>query len=232
MNRYLIFSLLAIFLSGCAVHSPMSEMLMFQQKEGYNGKTYKSRYSHSIVSVTSNLHSPARINKYAEQQEPTRSDRRYNYNTAPTILTNLIFMSEHSDRFAFSVGVGNNIGIDATAKVYEDLFLSGAASLASSPQGQIILQKRLLDGTPTGLSVGISYQRNSLYVPIDGAGCGFCFPSEDFGTNSVGIRTVGLLAPPSQYGKSAFFLHFTGSINYNMSIEMVYPKIGISLGIY
>ena len=231
MRLFIPFTIV-FMLSGCATHAPMSEMLMFQQKEDYDGKIYQSRYSHSILSLTINLYSPEAVNIYAEKRDPTGNDTQYDYRYATSLMTNAIFMSDQTKNFAVSLGFGNDIGIDATIKLFNKTYLSSAIDVLNDQQGQIIIQRRILDGTPTGLSLGVTYQRNYQYVAIDGVSCGFCFPSEEFFTNSVGFRTVGIVAPPSRYGKSSFFLYVTGSVNYDLTIETVYPKIGFSLGFY
>lgn len=230
--RALISFIIVFVITGCAVHSPMSEMLMFQQKEDYEGRKYRSRYSHSLLTFTANLYPADAVNSYTEGIDPTGEDSRYDYRTATSLMTNAIFMSDRSDNIAVSLGIGNDVGIDATIKLINDMYLSGSADIFSE-QGQIIIQKRLFDGTPAGMSLGVTYQRIYQYVPIDGKfGCGFCFPSEEFFSNSIGIRTVGILAPPSRYGKSAFFLYATGSINYDLTIRTLYPKVGFSIGFY
>jgi hypothetical protein len=210
----------------------MSEMLMFQEKKDSSGKTYQSRYSHSIISYGIELYSPKVLNEYAEERYPTSNDNRYDYRNATTLMTNAIFMSDKTDRIAFSVGLGTNIGLDATAKLFDKTYLTTAIDILNSQQGQVILQNRIFDGNPIGLSLGLSYQRNHQYVQIDGVRCGLCFPSEEFFTHSIGLRSVGLISAPSYDGSPALFIYVMGSVNYDVTMDTIYPKIGFSLGLY
>lgn len=232
MRSIIYLGIVSFLLFGCAIHSPMSEMIMFHEKEDRYGRKYDSRYSHSVASVTTNLYSSKVINEYAEVNYPTGEDTQYDYASAATIMTSAIFMADGTNNFAVSLAIGNNFGLDATAKLFGRTYLTGALSIGPRSQGLIVLQQRLKDGNPFGLSLGLIYQRNYQYVPIDGVSCGFCFPSEEFYTNSIGIRSVGLMAPPQGYGDSKFFLYMTGSINYDITMETFYPKIGFALGLY
>lgn len=221
----------AIFFSGCAVHSPMSEMLMFQEKKANNGETYKARYSHSLAGVTNNIYSESSVIDYAKKEGMGNADTEYNHQSLPAIMTNFIFMSDKIDRIAASIGVGGSLGADVTLRLYKDWYVSGVMVLPDSKAGQIILQKRITNSTYTGLSVGITYQREYQYLGVENVDC-FCFPSDDFYTRSAGIRTVLLLTAPSGYGESGTFVHLTGSINYDITMETVFPKLGFSIGLY
>jgi hypothetical protein len=155
----------------------------------------------------------------------------YNHQSLPTIMTNFIFMSNKIDRVAASVGVGGSLGADVTLRLYKDWYVSGVVTLPHSEAGQVILQKRIKNGATSGLSVGVTYQREYQYLGIKNVDC-FCFPSDNFYTRSVGLRAVALLAPPSEYGESSFFVYFTGSLNYDITMETVFPKVGFSIGLY
>lgn len=226
-----IICLTVIFFSGCAVHSPMSEILMFQEKEASNGKTYKARYSHSLAGITNNIYSESAVIKYAQKEGMGSTDTEYNHQSLPAIMTNFIFMSDKIDRIAASIGVGGSLGADVTLRLYKDWYVSGVMVLPDSEAGQIILQKRIKNGPATGVSIGVTYQREYQYLGVKNVNC-FCFPSDDFYTRSVGFRTVALLSAPSEYGKSGTFVHLTGSINYDITMETIFPKVGFSIGLY
>ena len=222
----------AIFFSGCAVHSPMSEMLMFQEKKTFNGETYKARYSHSLAGITNNIYSESAVINYAQKEGMGSTDTEYNHQSLPAIMTNFIFMSDKIDRISASIGVGGSLGADVTLRLYKDWYVSGVMVLPDSEAGQVILQKRIKNGPATGVSVGVTYQREYQYLGIENVDCGFCFPSDDFYTRSVGLRTVAVLAPPSEYGESSVFVHLTGSVNYDITMETIFPKVGFSVGLY
>jgi len=208
----------------------MSEMLMFHKKKALNGEKYTARYSHAVLNIASDLYPAHAVNTYTAQKEHHNTSR-YRYSNYPTIMTNAIFMAANNDRVALSVGVGNNFGADATLRLLGQTYLTG--TIDAYRQGQVILQERLLDGNFLGLSLGASYIRNYQYVEEDiDTDCTLCFPHTEYYTHSFGIRAVGLFAPPANYGKSKFFIHVTGSINYDTGIKVVYPRIGIAFGVY
>ncbi|MDZ7659042.1 hypothetical protein [Fodinibius sp.] len=226
-----IIFLSVIFFSGCAVHSPMSEMLMFQEKKAYNGETYRARYSHSLAGVTNNIYSESAVINYAKKEGMGGADTEYNHQSLPAITTNFIFMSDKIDRIAASIAVGSSLGADVTLRIYKHWYVSGVMTLPRFEAGQVILQKRIKKGPATGVSIGATYQREYQYLGIENVDC-FCFPSDDFYTRSVGLRAVALVAPPSEYGESGVFVHFTGSLNYDITMETLFPKVGFSVGLY
>lgn len=94
--------------------------------------------------------------------------------------------------------------------------------------GGLILQRRLLDGNPVGLSLGVTYIRNYQRV----GDLGFLSNYSEFYTSSAGIRTVVFLSSRSVYGSSQLFLYGTGSINYDFNVKVIYPKVGVAMGFY
>lgn len=205
---------------------------MFQEKETLDGKPYKAKYSHAIASITTNVYPKNEIEDYAYQKRTLSEEYTYDYNPARTVATHAIFMTDDTDNFGLSVAIGNAFGMDATINLIGNLYVTGAITNFENPQGQIIVQQRLLDGNPVGLSLGATFLKNYHYVDIDGVDCSFCFSSEEFYTASAGIRAVLSLSAPSSYETSRPFLYATGSFNYDFNMDIYYPKIGIALGIY
>lgn len=231
LHAILLFNLIFI-LSGCAVHSPMSEMLMFQKKKGFDGRYYRARYSQTLISSTTNLYPKRPIEQYARKLHPESTGESYDYSPAQTFTTNAILLSDKTDKFAVSLAMGNVLGIDATARIWGNLYFTGTISGYEKAQGQLIVQERILDGNPVGLSVGATYLRNYNMVYTGGSGCTFCYPSTDFYTHSIGIRSLIMLTPASPYGLGRPFLYATGSYNYDITMDLFYPRIGIALGFY
>lgn len=207
----------------------MSEMLMFQEKETSDGRLYKARYSHALLSLTSDFYPKSKIEAAAQERNPNEP---YNYGPSGTLATHAIFLSDKNDKFAVSVALGNAVGVDATVRLIDNTYLTGVFTSLEHPQAQLIIQQRLVDGNPFGFSLGATVLRNYQVVAINEGDCIFCYPSTDFYTTSAGIRTVLTLSPkpPAKVGKP--FLYMTGNINYDFTIQAFYPKVGIAIGFY
>lgn len=231
MRSIVCISLLIFFAAGCAIHSPMSEMLMFHEKATMDGETYQARYSHTLLSVTTNIYAEREFLQYANRYYPLNSDESYDYQPPQSVVTHAIFMSDKTDKVVLSLVFGNALGADATAKIAGNSYLTGAVNYTGEPQGLLIVQQRLLDGNPVGLSLGVSVVRNYQIIGVDGNWhCVFCFPSKEFYTTSAGIRTVLTLTHPSPAKTARMFLYATGSMNYDFTMKFFYPRVGIALG--
>ena|SRR5690554_6338996 len=89
MKRIIIIATCAVLLSGCAIHNPMSEMLMFKTKKDFiDGREYSAKYSHAFISYTADLYNPEVVVDYANSKG---SNESYTYNTAKAITTHSIF---------------------------------------------------------------------------------------------------------------------------------------------
>lgn len=217
-------------LSGCAVHSPMSEMLMFRDKEkpeedGY----YQARYSHALISVTSDYYPADVMNREGEVRDPRFS---YHYEPARTWATHAIFLSDKTDRVGLSLAFGNGVGGDITVRLHDTYYLTGVLSGDENTAGQVILQKRLADGNPFGVGVGLTYLRNFNAILTDEDGCLTCYPSVRFYSHAAGVRFVFTLSQEAWEERSVPFLYLTGNLNYDFTVETVFPRIGLAFGFY
>lgn len=207
---------------------------MFQKKETTDGSLYSARYSHALASLTTDFYPSNKIENKASQRN---QGANHAYRPAQTLVTQAIFLSDRTNNFALSLALGNVIGFDATFRVADKTYLTGVVTNLENPQGQLILQQRLLDGNPVGLSIGATVLRNFQIVAIEGVShCIICYPPTrfytTFYTTAAGIRTVLTLSPqpPEKVGKP--FLYLTGNLNYDFTIETFYPKLGIAIGFY
>lgn len=231
----IIFVVFLSFLSAsCAIHQPMSEMVMFQEKRAHSDSTYFSKYSHSIASASTDHFLESEIVKYA--RENYSEDRELGYDNPSSLTTNLIFLNQNHQRFGLSIALGPLVmgtGIDATYNIFEKYYLTAAGGMGRDfrdYQYQFILQRKLLDGNPLGLSIGTVFRNRYRYVgiPVNYLGA----DNIDFYTTSFGLRSVFTYSPITEYGSSRLFIHGTGSFNYDVTLNTFYPKIGISIGIY
>ncbi|MEQ8525805.1 hypothetical protein [Gracilimonas sp.] len=226
--------LLSSFLTSCAIHQPMSEMVMFQQKKALSDSTFFSKYSHSIGSFSSDHFLESAVLDYIGYN--SQSERKKQYGNPFALTTNLIFLNENHQNLGFSIALAPLIagtGVDLTYNVFGKYYLTAAGGMGRDFrdfQHQFIFQRRLMDGNPFGLSLGAVWRKNYRYVSITTESV--FGSSQDFYSQSFGIRSVFTLSPISEYGSSKLFLHGTGSFNYDITMEAFYPKIGISVGIY
>jgi hypothetical protein len=238
-------------LTGCAMHAPMSEMVMFHEKESPEG-SYNARYSHALGSFTMHRYDPEAFETYVDNNLSAQGDTTlWPQSTEFGITSNAIFMFEQTDRVAVSLLAGLPFGADATLKLPADIYLSGVGAFDYNNflnnlrgfQSQLILQRRLLDGNPVGASLGISWKNANLIVPYDAElesvsrGCIACGIRvlghyKVLQSQSLGIRGVFMISKPTGHGQSRPFLYLTGSYNYDFALDMTYPKIGVSFGFY
>lgn len=236
MNKAFIKISLGLFLSSffasCAIHQPMSEMVMFQEKESSYDSTYFSKYSHSIGSFSSDHFLESAVLDHVGHNSQSGGEKHYG--NPFSLTTNLIFLSEKHQKIGFSIAIGPLImgtGVDLTYNAFGKYYLTAAGGMGRdfrNYQYQFIVQRRLLDGNPVGLSVGAVLRNNYRFVSIDAEHIDY----QDFYSNSLGIRSVFTFSPITNYGSSRLFLHGTGSFNYDIKLNAFYPKIGVSVGIY
>lgn len=226
--------LIGVCLASCAIHQPMSEMVMFQEKKALAGASYYAKYSHSLASVNTDQPLEPALIHYTREHYP--EERELSYSNPLSLTTSLIFLNKKHEKLGISLAIGPLImgtGIDATYNVSGKYYLTAAGGMArgfSDFQCQFILQRRLLDGNPWGLSVGAVVRNRYRHIGIT-----IDYLGEEhiaFYTQSVGIRSVLTLSPITAYGSPKLFLYGTGSINYDVTLNAFYPKIGVSLGIY
>ncbi len=241
--RYLLFLISFMVVSGCAMHAPMSEMVMFHEKESKEKGSYSARYSHAIGSFTLESYSESKLKAYASENKPLDKGT-YEPRPETGFSTHPIFMYEDTDRFAVSASVGNGIGGDITLKLPAKLYLTGSGGGSGGNfQGQFILQRRLADGNPAGFSLGTTVRQQVIGVPYEreekctSLYCGLIVLADEatphyFQTTSVGIRGVLMLSGSAKYGDSRGFIYLTASYNYDLDIETGYPKIGLAVGFY
>ncbi|SMO94685.1 hypothetical protein [Gracilimonas mengyeensis] len=226
--------LLSFCLSSCAIHQPMSEMVMFQKKKPLAGAPYYASYSHALASANTDHFLEGVLIDYTRKHYP-EEEREIEYSNPLSLTTNLIFLNKDHKEIGFSLAIGpllTGSGFDFTYNVFDHYYLTAAGGYGWEDgfQYQFIFQRRLLDGNPLGLAVGTvlrnRYRHMGIIVEYMGE------EHIDFYTQSVGLRSVLTLSPISVYGTPRLFLYGTGSFNYDITLNAFYPKIGVSLGIY
>lgn len=204
-------------------------MVMFKEKiDSLDGKTYSAKYSHAFISYTTDVYDPKVVVDYAATKNDSKN---YYYDRATAVTTHAIFLSDKVDDIALSLALGNTIGIDFTSRLFGQTYLTGATSFYPGLQGEIIVQQRIYDGNPAGLSLGVTLNRNYQIVMFDSGS--MVFPGIDgYYTTSAGVRLMSIIGGISSYGDARQFLYFTGSVNYDFQMKHIYPRLGISFGLY
>jgi len=212
------------FTSGCAIHSPMSELLMFNRKK-YNGKIYKARYSQAIINYSYNSLPPSVIKRFIHRKQPSYDLKNVDTdNRSPSISTDPIFLSSNEETMAVSVAIGLNPGGDITFK----LPYSNYATLALDVIGtQEILQHRLVNSPWIGQSIGVYHRYRYYGAYFDGGPT--IGPIDKYWTNEVGVRSVTLVHGG---GKTQIFFYLTLAAGYNIAFRSDLISFGFSLGLF
>ncbi|MFB6231258.1 MAG: hypothetical protein ABEL04_08885 [Salinibacter sp.] len=155
---------LALLLGGCALHTPMSQTLMFHD----DGATRPShRTSHGIGFVGTGTLSSTRFLR----REATRRfsmEEAIDTDIDPANLDNrsyALYGSFYSDHgFAFSVTLGTAVGADATWKLWKRNYLT----IGGSPGGvQAFLSHRTINRPRLGVAVGAGYRYERKFFDVE-----------------------------------------------------------------
>ncbi len=225
--------LIPVFAS-CATHAPMSEMVMYSPKEVYSPYQsdtliYFSKYSFAVGLETRFLN-PNPIEKYADREIDVDNENgtAENYVTAGALSLHSIFMIDGETDFAFNISMFPTLGIDFTAKLTEQEYVTFGHTLYGGQQ--IILQRRLVYNSYIGASVGLFYEHfwQGYDVPID---CGFCGlgPEREFYLNASGVRGTIMSHDGT---KNRGFFRFSSKIGYIYETRSFYTSFGLSFGVF
>ncbi|MFB6274265.1 MAG: hypothetical protein ABEL51_15375 [Salinibacter sp.] len=156
--------LFCMLLGGCALHTPMSQTLMFHDE----GRTHPAhRTSHGIGFVgTGTLSSTQFLRREAVRRFSV--EEAIDTDIDPVNLDNRSFAlygSFYSDHgFALSATLGTAIGVDATWKLTNRNYLT----IGGSPGGvQAILSHRTLNRPYLGVAVGAGYRYERKFFDVD-----------------------------------------------------------------
>ncbi|MCH8566818.1 MAG: hypothetical protein LAT67_01085 [Balneolales bacterium] len=143
-------ALIGLFMlfTGCLSHTPMSEIKMFHEKRGSDGTTSHNIYAHGIASLSGALTS-----EFSHNEE--------NIFKANQLQTHFIYMGTPESHTAYSIAIGSGFGVDMTTQMFprysDNYYLTASLSGLRNASFQIIPQRRILDGNPIGLAIGMNY---------------------------------------------------------------------------
>ena len=216
--------------SGCATHSPMSEVKMYQEKRFSDGDTVRTRYAHVVATFSKSDIGEMR------NLETRDGSVLIEAKTAPVLGMASIFMRPETANYAISLSYGLfYIGFDMTFEVLpkhvSNTYLTfGFTNLPI--YYQFILQRRLLDGNPFGLSLGFQLrQLEILHEPFEG--CYLCMIPERDQYLAFGPRVNFAISDnPNILTRRRAMLYGNISINYAPAIDLYFPNFGVALIIH
>jgi len=221
---------LTLLLSGCALHTPMSQTLMFHD----DGATRPShRTSHGIGVVgTGTLSSTRFLRREAIRRFSV--DEAIDNEIEPANIDNrsyALYGSFYSDhRFALSATLGTAIGIDATWKLWKRSYLT----IGGSPGGvQAFLSHRALNRPHLGVAVGAGYRYERKFFDVENLFEGDA-PSqvptyEVLPVHSAGGRLSVVLRPKAEAPGGIRGILYTG---YAPAFQRPVITVGITAGIF
>jgi len=226
--KTLLICLFATILFSCAgiSHVPKSEIAMFQNKKLVDGSSVKTNYAHVYASGLLDFSDKSEIlEKYPDWKK---------VGIGPTVGTHSIFMI--GNKSAVSVFIGNNLGVDFTLGLPKQIYFTQSFNFMTK---QSILQRRILDGNPIGLSVGINYQNSILpvYDQVDRtADCSrnrYLYCGTYHRRNTLGLRSVFThsIQPRPQY-KNKQMLYLSLNYSYDFSMRTFFPALSLSVATY
>lgn len=155
---------LTVFLGGCALHTPMSQTLMFHD----DGATHPShRTSHGIGLVGTGTLSSTQFLRREANHRFSVDEAAFN-DIDPTNLDNrslALYGGYYSDRgFALSATLGTAIGLDATWKIRNRNYLT----VGGSPGGaHVFLGHRALNLSYLGAAIGAGYRYERKFFDVE-----------------------------------------------------------------
>ncbi len=225
-----------LLLSSCAVHNPMSEMVMFQKKVERDGTVRYAGYGHAFVGTSIDKYPISGVTDYLNRKNGRTNE--YEHMKVSSLTTHAMIMDRSNRNFALSIALGFPLGLDLTTKLTHSLYATGSVGLSwyKPFNWQFILQRRLLDGNPTGLSIGAMVVSNHFSYSAerlpDEDSCKYC-KSPYISTTSVGVRGVLVMRMEPQYETTdRVFFYANAAYMYDTTMKLWYPKVGFSIGFY
>lgn len=217
--------------SGCATHSPMSEVKMYQHHRVDVADTLRSGNARSLISGS---YSP--IGKKPEMVKQG-GGKLLKPCTWPAFSTGKVYMRKEGAISAISYSVGLfTAGFDMTFDLFPNTIDNTYLTLGFSNRPDYflaILQRRLFDATPIGLSLGFHVSHIVvMHERPKEVECRFCLePYYDV------FIAYGPRAPLALFGgrnpagrPQMLFGNF--SVNYVPTLDLYYPTFSLSVVLF
>ena len=224
------FVLLLLVLSGCAIHAPMSQTVMFHGEQ-------ETRPAHTApmgigATGTSSMSSTSYIEEEARQRfsesevtEPIESGNIENRSIGG-------YISYYSDSgYALSLSLGRYIaGLDGTFRVRGGNYLTVSGSLLGGAQA--FLQHRTYNSPWLGLSLGAGYRYKRQLFDVeygDDQPSGLLPNYEAISVHSVGGRAVVVLRPRADMSGVVMGNLYLG---YAPTYSQPIVTLGVAFGVF
>jgi hypothetical protein len=214
----------------------MSELVMFQNKVERDGSVSMSDLSNRFLSFSMDKHPKAGVTDYLDKRLGPGVE--YMVYGRGSLATHSVYVESAKRDRAISLVIGVPMGVDATVQLFPKTFVTGSvsANFRSNLNGQLILQRQLIEGNPVGLSLGVMLIRNNVGYDYtifgeDNYSINFT-PSWYISTFSIGPRSVFLFKDARYNSAEPAFVYLNAAYLYDTTMKVWYPKIGFSLGFY
>lgn len=201
---------------------------MFKDKKMADDSILSSKYSLTFVSYNHDFISERKVMDYVN--EKTDYSANY-YEYFPFVAAHLTYFSKKS-QFSHSIAIGNGLGYDFTFSPLEYFYITNSITMTDVMSYQGIIQRRIYDGNPFGLSLGINYQRNNHSVSVGEGVCGTFICGTLFHSSSVGLRSVLFYSDNRPHIRSRMNFFAVFNYSYDMTIGTFYPSLSLSFGIH
>lgn len=218
-----------LMLSGCAMHAPMSEMVMFRNKGQAHARP-SAPFGAGVSRVQALPVEVARVERAVRVRRGL--DPRLIVSPEPTRRVDFSLhasLYERRGRGAISVALGSAMGTDLTLRLVPPLYVT----LGTTGDGgqQAIIQAPLLDARRAGAAVGL-YGRRELYAydvtdPSDDTPPSLYNPPSTLPVYHAGARAVITVGPDRTNGPT---LYANGHIGYAPALQRPVASFGIALG--
>ncbi len=221
MRKRIAFFLLFIsaILTGCALHAPISETLVFQKNiKSPENFSDLLRSTYSRGSVVKSIYGSSFLQK-KKNEFPVLKDSSLNiFYQSGVVGYSLLFKLDHNLAFGINPSLLKNAGVDFTWNFYDEFYLTCGANLYENYE--IICQRKIIDKRKTQASLGIvfKHEKMAFYEKF------FSDDPLEFNVNMVGIR--GVLLFPAFKMKPKGIL----SVSYDMQYKEPIVHLGFAFG--
>lgn len=256
LNETLLIITIILLFSGCALTSPSTERLIFQSKQ--NNALSEPLFSDSSSPSEMDHFSPSFLLYYLnttfrpiiddELQYARRSFDSYiraelqqhpELNSDDLVIRNPYYFSIsapvsliHNPRFSWAMNVGYPVlSTDITVDLGKRFFATTSLGIGD---GEVIIQKKLLDSNEIGIALGSYYRAERRGFEIEGNHTGpslILGPIIDglsadriFYTHTIGLRLNSLIPLNSRS-----FLHIRIAPGYSMTLQQPVLNFGITM---
>lgn len=231
MKRIASFLILLPLIQACAIHAPVSEMVMFNPKQDIVTEneidSLDSKYSNFGISFSGQGQwlNQQLVHDLGREQQGDYNDFE-DSNNDYALSINTTFFLKNSDRIAANLSVLPTSGVDVTVKTIENFYLTYGYTAYGGQQ--VLMQRRLRNSATRGVAVGVFYEQIEQFL-FD-KNCFFCFgPDERLLLNAAGARM--LFVGHNGFSNRTYFL-FNAKLGYTFDIESPYVSLGFNYGIY